>query len=267
MTENKIFSNSRSTEHRFLRFTLIELLVVIAIIAILAAMLMPALSKARDRAKAIGCINQMKSLGSYWQFYTDSNDGRVLPILTRYSQETTTWPLGLVYSKSSNFPVQSTTAWDPNRNKELLNHLVCPLARDQYGFLQRNGYSHYYSRKVACTYGYNAFMGDYCVQKTGGACGSCALYHNGADYCIGKLSRLRGKSLANYPIFGDTWKYKAVTNAEMNSHYTFLCYQQVCMDSYFGGYAAHNKQTPFTFADGHVSYLQHLTQKDIKPRP
>ena len=53
-------------------FTLIELLVVIAIIAILAAMLMPALSKARDTAKKISCTNNQKSLGNVFIQYQDS---------------------------------------------------------------------------------------------------------------------------------------------------------------------------------------------------
>ena len=60
-------------------FTLIELLVVIAIIAILAAMLLPALSAARERSRATACLNNLKSMGSYLVMYANDN-GDWMPI-------------------------------------------------------------------------------------------------------------------------------------------------------------------------------------------
>lgn len=209
-------------------FTLIELLVVIAIIAILAAILFPVFAQAREKARTVSCLSNMKQLGTAFTMYLQDYDEVVLP---RYNACPSTGP-----AATPDDPRLWTNTIQPYiKNKQVF---VCPSALNtQYGdtWNQRSFLSIGYNQTISGWY----YATDACGQMILPSLASIVAPSKNvmfADSVSGDLaSGNRGY------LFG---------NVGMNIPY----------NSSYGAYgsfgARHSEGTNLTFFDGHAKWFK-----------
>lgn len=218
-------------------FTLVELLVVIGIIALLVSLLLPALGKARQQAKSVQCLSNLRQLGQILSLYANDNKG-FLPAVYDWrlapTEVPTTWPDRLVYYRY----IPGDLSWADPRTRAVT---FCP-----------SGIPANYAEAAALGGGIRIMM-SYGMRQWKYP------WEDYMAYLEPKLSKIRRP--AEFFLMADSWLYDSATN--------LMGYQGYSIgpdDVNWQVGARHSGQANTLFADGHAASMlpDFFTQLNVR---
>ncbi|MBI9016219.1 MAG: type II secretion system protein [Phycisphaerae bacterium] len=218
-------------------FTLIELLVVISIIALLVSILMPALSKARQKARNVVCLANMHQWGLIWSMYTSENNGRFPGSAGQIGWARGEWIIAL----RDQYDTKSEILICPTANKPNPNSSQSSIGGSNYSYKMGLTSDQTESDREICSYGANCWIYD------------CSTWVQSRDPKL--YWRNNSSKHANYiPIFGDCM-WRGGAPYDYNSPPT--------KDSQWEGYGQGMKHFALNRHDGKVNF----TFMDMSARP